>query len=236
MNNDSEKNNQSKDEKEEKSKIRNELDYLKDTIKNLKEEYDGEVDVEYLEDDELEGEEEMPRIKEDSSKVFGIDLGSPEKIMDMIGKMGPLTENLKKMFSASETGEKRESINPIGFIGDMLKNVGSEQKIKEEEHEVIKINKEEMDDFSDTVAFILKTAGTKECVKLLNVLAERGHFTGELGVQVNLRGEELRKNLEELDRTGLINYSNEESKPHEITTYGRALINTMKKLFMNDFS
>ncbi|MHA1910221.1 MAG: hypothetical protein ACTSYA_00875 [Candidatus Kariarchaeaceae archaeon] len=237
MSNESEKNNQSKDsEKENNKEIRDELDYLKDTLKNLQKEYEAEVDVEYLEDDVLEDEGETPK-KTDQSKPFGVDLSDPKNIIDMISKMGPMTEKISKMFKPTEDGEKTsEGGNPMGIINSIIKNLATEQPKKEEVHEVIKINKEEMDDFSDTVAFILKSAGTKDRVKILNVLAEREHFTGELGSQVNLRGEELRKNLEVLDRTGLINYSNEENKPHEITAYGRTLINSMTKLFMNDFS
>jgi len=235
MSNNADKDKQSKD-KDDKKELRDELDYLKDTLKNLQEEYTSGVDVEYLEDDVLEGEEETPKASDDPSKILGIDLSDPEKLINMMGKMGPITETLKKMLSGSETGDKKkDAVNPMGMINSLLKNMGSEEKAQEE-HEVIVIKKEEMNDFSDTVAFILKSAGTKERVKILNVLAERGHFSGELGVQVNLKGEELRKNLEELDRTGLVNFSSEVDIPHEITTYGRSLINTMKKLFMNEFS
>jgi len=236
MSNNNEDNKSKDKERVDEKELRDELDYLKDTLKNLQDNYESEVDVEYLEDDVLEGDEETPMKEEVTSTPFRVDLSDPKKIMDMIGKMGPISEKISEMFKPSETGEKnREGVNPMGVINSLIKNLTPEQK-SEEVHEVIKINKEEMDDFSDTVAFILKSAGEKVRVKILNVLAERAHFTGELGSQVNLRGEDLRNNLKELDRTGLVNYSDNESKPHEITTYGRALINTMKKLFMNDFS
>jgi len=60
MSNNADKDKQSKD-KDDKKELRDELDYLKDTLKNLQEEYTSGVDVEYLEDDVLEGEEETPK-------------------------------------------------------------------------------------------------------------------------------------------------------------------------------
>lgn len=234
MSNEKDENKNERDtEKEESETLKDELEFLKDTIKNLQEEYESGVDVEYLENDVLESddlEDDETEKKESPPRTLGIDLGDPEKLREMMGNLGPLTDNLKKMFSKTQDGEEKgkQSI-PMGMINNLFKTLGVQQAQQkatvEEEPETIKIKKEEMEDFSDTVAFILKTVGQKERVKIMNVLAERAHFTGELGVQVDVRGEELRKHLEELDRTGLINYSTEESKPHEVTKYGREMIN-----------
>ncbi|MCG3219420.1 MAG: hypothetical protein KAR35_10460, partial [Candidatus Heimdallarchaeota archaeon] len=58
-NNNEDKKSKDKERVDEKE-LRDELDYLKDTLNNLQEDYESEVDVEYLEDDVLEGDEETP--------------------------------------------------------------------------------------------------------------------------------------------------------------------------------